>query len=125
MQLDHVQLAAPPDCEGAARRFYGDLLGLEEIAKPPVLAARGGGVWFRLDEARELHIGVVTIDRFSAATKAHPGLRVSGDELDLLAGRLLEAGHPVVWAPPEEIPGRRRLHTIDPWGNRLELLADA
>ena len=35
MRLDHVQLAAPPGCEAEARAFYGGLLGLEEIEKPP------------------------------------------------------------------------------------------
>ena len=39
--LDHVQIAAPPGCEDAARAFYGGLLGLLEIDKPPLLAVRG------------------------------------------------------------------------------------
>jgi catechol 2,3-dioxygenase-like lactoylglutathione lyase family enzyme len=43
--VDHVQVAAPPGCEAEARRFYGELLGLAEIAKPESLAA-AGGVWF-------------------------------------------------------------------------------
>jgi len=38
--IDHVQVAAPAACEAAARRFYGGLLGLEEIPKPAALAAR-------------------------------------------------------------------------------------
>ena len=45
--LDHVQVAAPPGCEADARRFYGGVLGLAEVAKPEALAARGG-VWFAL-----------------------------------------------------------------------------
>jgi hypothetical protein len=40
--VDHVQLAAPPGCEDAARRFFGELLGLRELEKPAALAARGG-----------------------------------------------------------------------------------
>jgi hypothetical protein len=54
--LDHVQIAAPPGCEPAARHFFGDLLGLEELPKPAPLSARGG-CWFALGD-RELHIGV-------------------------------------------------------------------
>ncbi len=38
--LGHVQVAAPRDCEADARRFYGALLGLEEIEKPAPLRAR-------------------------------------------------------------------------------------
>jgi len=40
--LDHVQLAMPANGEVRAREFYGDLLGLTEIPKPPHLARRGG-----------------------------------------------------------------------------------
>ena len=86
MRLDHVQLAAPPGCEGAARAFYGGLLGLPELPKPAPMRA-SGGAWFSLG-AQELHVGVVA-DGFAPARKAHPGLAVSGDaELDALAARL-------------------------------------
>lgn len=44
--LHHMQLAMPRDEEDVARRFFGGVLGMTEIDKPPVLAARGG-VWFR------------------------------------------------------------------------------
>ena len=118
--VDHVQLAAPAGCEPAARRFFGELLGLDEVDKPPVLAARGG-VWFRLG-AQELHIGV-TVD-FEPALKAHPALRAgSAADLEVLAARLEAAGHAVAWADPAEIPGTRRFFVDDPWCNRLELLA--
>lgn len=39
-RLHHVQLAIPPDGEDKARPFYGAALGMTEVAKPPVLAAR-------------------------------------------------------------------------------------
>ena len=32
--IDHLQIAAPKGCEPEARRFFGDLLGLQEIEKP-------------------------------------------------------------------------------------------
>lgn len=40
--LHHVHLAMPRGEEEKARAFYSGVLGLEEIAKPPNLAARGG-----------------------------------------------------------------------------------
>ncbi len=43
--IDHVQLSMPPGGEDEARQFYGEILGLREIAKPPELAGRGG-CWF-------------------------------------------------------------------------------
>ena len=120
--LDHVQVAAPGGSEDAARRFYGELLELEELPKPPALAGRGG-VWFALGE-HELHIGVA--QKFVPAAKAHPGIAVSSpDELDRLAARLEQADVEVTWADLNEIPGRLRFHVSDPFGNRLELLAPA
>jgi hypothetical protein len=54
--IDHVQVAAPPGCEPAARSFYGGLLELAEVDKPPALAARGG-CWFAVG-GQQLHVGV-------------------------------------------------------------------
>ena len=117
MILDHVQLAAPPGSEDEARRFYGEMLGLEEIPKPQPLQA-SGGLWFRLGD-RELHLGIE--EPFAPARKAHPGLRTQPDRLAALAVRLEAAGAPVQW--DERYPGVRRFYTADPFGNRLEILA--
>jgi catechol 2,3-dioxygenase-like lactoylglutathione lyase family enzyme len=111
--IDHVQVAAPPGCEPAAREFYGRVLGLEEIAKPEQLRARGG-VWFRVG-AQELHIGVE--DPFIAAGKAHPGLVET--DLDALRDRL-RAAH-VEFGDDEKIAAVDRLFVSDPFGNRLEI----
>ncbi len=118
--LDHVQVAAPQGCEEAARDFYGRLLGLAEIEKPPALRRRGG-CWFAIGP-HELHVGVA--DPFVPAAKAHPGLRVrSSAALAELAVRLAGEGVALEWADESEIPGRTRLHVHDPFGNRVELLA--
>jgi catechol 2,3-dioxygenase-like lactoylglutathione lyase family enzyme len=116
--LDHVQVAAPPGCEAAARRFYRELLGLPEVAKPAPLQA-AGGVWFACG-GQQLHVGVT--DDFTPARKAHPALGVSGEaDLRALAARLEEAGAAVEW--DDRLPGVARFYTADPWGNRVELLA--
>ena len=118
--LDHVQVAAPVGCEEEARSFYGGLLALEEIPKPPLLAARGG-CWFRLGD-HELHVGVT--EQFLPAAKAHPGIAATSlPALRELAERLVRAGATVEWAAAAELEGRERFHVRDPWGNRLELLA--
>jgi catechol 2,3-dioxygenase-like lactoylglutathione lyase family enzyme len=113
-RLHHVQLAVPRGGEDRCRAFWHDLLGLEEIEKPPVLAARGG-CWFRGD-GLEVHLGVE--DPFTPARKAHPGILVSG--LPALAEALEAAGHPVTW--DADFPGHARCYVADPFGNRLELL---
>jgi hypothetical protein len=112
--LDHVQLAAPRGSEEALRAFYVDLLGLTEIPKPHVLAARGG-CWFRTGTVH-LHIGIE--DDFHPARKAHPGLRVTG--IEAIAARLTAHGVPVTW--DDELPGHKRFFSADPVGNRLEFL---
>ena len=112
--IDHVQLAAPAGCEDAARRFFGELLGLEEIEKPEPLQSRGG-VWFRVG-AQQLHVGVEP--DFSPARKAHPAFSVSG--YDELQNRLRAAR--VRLTEDDSIPGLRRCYVADPWGNRIELL---
>ena len=118
--LHHVQVAAPPGCEDASRAFYGALLGLSEIDKPPLLAVRGG-CWFQVGVG-ELHVGIE--DPFRPALKAHPALLVGSVEtLEGLAKSLTAAGVELQWADDAEIPTQRRFHVSDPWGNRLEIVA--
>jgi catechol 2,3-dioxygenase-like lactoylglutathione lyase family enzyme len=117
--LDHVQVAAPPDCESEARRYYGELLGLTEIEKPEPLRSRGG-VWFTVGP-QQLHVGVTA--QFSPAGKAHPAFSVAAGEIEALADRLASSGADVLW--DDTLPGVRRFFSEDPWGNRIELVAGA
>ena len=115
--LDHVQVAAPAGQEEEARRFFGAVLGLEELPKPASLAGRGG-VWFRCGDS-ELHVGVEP--EFAPARKAHPAFRV--ENLDGLRRRLEAAGNET--HDDVEVPGVRRFHARDPFGNRLEFVERA
>lgn len=112
--LHHVQLAAPPGSEERSRWFYGTVLELPEVPKPPVLAARGGA-WFRSAHV-EVHIGAE--DDFRPARKAHPGLLVT--DLPAVTARIESHGVAVTW--DDDFPGFRRCYVSDPHGNRLELL---
>jgi catechol 2,3-dioxygenase-like lactoylglutathione lyase family enzyme len=113
-RIDHIQIAAPEGCEPAARDFYGSVLGMKEIEKPPVLRARGG-CWFECG-SQQVHIG---IERdFQAAKKAHPAFVVF--HLDELRETLRARGVKVV--DDENLPGARRFYAEDPWGNRLEFV---
>lgn len=112
--LHHIQLAMPIGGEELARNFYSGLLGIPEVSKPSELAKRGGA-WFESASVR-VHLGV-EID-FRPARKAHPGILVR--DLQLLLGRLREAGYEVINAEPLE--GYEHVYVNDPFGNRLELL---
>ena len=113
--IDHVQLATPAGEEETARRFYSGLLGMTEILKPPELAKRGG-CWFESGGV-QVHLGVE--EEFRPAKKAHPAFRCG--DYDALVSRLRAAGVEVTAA--EDIPGVRRCHVHDPFGNRVELIA--
>jgi len=112
--IDHVQLALPRGAEEKARRFFRDLLGMTEIAKPPGLAKRGG-CWFASGNV-QIHLGVE--DEFRAAKKAHPALRCA--DYDGLVARLRAAAVDV--QDDNSIPEMRRCHISDPFGNRIELI---
>ena len=114
LPMHHVQLAVPAGGEDASRAFWRDVLGMRELEKPPVLAARGG-CWFR-GGGLEVHLGVE--EPFTPARKAHPGLLVAG--LRAVATALERAGHPVTW--DDDFPGHERFYSADPFGNRLEFL---
>lgn len=114
IRIDHVQLAMPPGTEDLCRGFYVTVLGMEELPKPPLLAARGG-LWLTKGEV-QIHLGVE--EDFRPARKAHPAILVR--DLNGLAERLMQAGEEPVW--DDTIPGVRRFFVSDPLGNRLEFI---
>lgn len=113
--IDHVQLAMPTGEEDRARAFYGGLLGMNEIPKPAELAKRGG-CWFVSGNV-QVHLGI-ELD-FRPAKKAHPALRCL--DYDALTSHLRAAGIEIT--DDDSIPGVRRCHICDPFGNRIELIA--
>ena len=114
--IAHVQLAIPPGAEDAARRFYGELLGLRELPKPESLRDRGG-VWFECG-MQEIHCG---IEDPIAPSRRHPAFIVSG--LQELKSLLESAGMETNEERP--LPGYTRFYTRDPFGNRLEFMERA
>lgn len=113
--IDHVQLAMPAGGEDTARRFYADVLGMTELPKPHELAKRGG-CWFESGNV-QIHLGVENY--FRPAKKAHPALRCT-NYAGLLA-HLRSAG--ILVHEVDDVPGVRRCHIHDPFGNRIELIS--
>ncbi len=112
-RIDHVQLCIPPGAEGAAREFYGRVLGLEEIEKPAPLK-RNGGMWFRIADL-QLHLGV---EPPAPASKRHPAFEVE----DARAVRSYLDGRGVATRDETDVEGVVRFSLFDPFGNRIELL---
>jgi len=114
--IDHVQLAAPKECEEKARAFFQGILGWTEIPKPKALQAKGG-VWFQAGH-HQVHIGVQA--DFTPATKAHPAFEV--EELDTLRTHLLLNDICITDDEHRLDEGVKRFFIHDPFGNRIEFL---
>ena len=113
-KIDHVQLAMPMGLEDEARKFYGEILGLEEVQKPEPLRKRGG-VWFSKGRVH-LHLGVE--EPFVPAKKAHPAFEVHQIE----GFKYYLSSQAVEYTVDENLPGANRIYVSDPFGNRLEFL---
>jgi catechol 2,3-dioxygenase-like lactoylglutathione lyase family enzyme len=116
VRLDHVQLAMPPGREDAAEAFYSGLLGFQRVPKPPELEARGG-CWF-VRGSTAVHLGVE--EGFRPARKAHPAFVVR--DLAALEEVLHNAGVEV--RPNPDAPAGEGAYLDDPFGNRIELIAE-
>jgi catechol 2,3-dioxygenase-like lactoylglutathione lyase family enzyme len=114
--IHHVQLAMPAGREADAVAFYSGILGIPQVAKPAHLEQRGG-CWFE-DGAVRVHLGVES--DFRPARKAHPAFLV--DDLSSMRERLESAGMAIVEDQP--LTGYERFYVDDPFGNRLEFLAE-
>jgi WD40 repeat protein/catechol 2,3-dioxygenase-like lactoylglutathione lyase family enzyme len=114
--IDHIHLTAPTGSEDKIREFYGDVLGLNEISKPPQLADRGG-VWFDCGNL-QLHIGVEAAPG-NTYSKRHVAFRVA--DLDAVRAALTDNGYAI--EEETTLPeGRRRFYCRDSVGNRLEFV---
>ncbi len=116
MKLDHIQLAMPKGGEKKARAFFSDPLGMKEEEKPYPLSERGV-CWFRKGRVI-LHLGVE--DGFIPQKKAHPAFAVP--DLNALEQKLKASGGDVLW--DDALPTRRRFHSSDPFGNRIEFIRE-
>jgi catechol 2,3-dioxygenase-like lactoylglutathione lyase family enzyme len=115
LSIHHAQITIPSGAEAEARRFYCELLGLEEIAKPDPLAGRGG-FWLQAGDL-QVHIGTEDgIER--ERSKAHVAYLV--DDLNACRTKLKENGVAILEGIP--IPNYLRFEFRDPFGNRVEFL---
>lgn len=111
--IEHVLLGMPPGAEDRARAFYSGVLGMPEVPKPGASDRRG--VWFTAGAAT-LHLGVNTV--FAPASYTHPAFLV--DDLSTYSARCANAGCKV--EPQMPFADFIRVHTFDPFGNRIELM---
>jgi len=115
--LHHAQITIPKGKEEGGKRFYCNLLGLDEIKKPDSLKGRGG-FWLQVGE-REVHVGTEDgLDRFT--TKAHLAYLVN--DISYWKSVLEKSEIQVMEGVP--IPGFDRFEFRDPFGNRVEMIQE-
>ena len=112
--IDHIQISAPPGSEEQVRAFYGDVLGLREIHKPPQLLARGG-VWYDCGNL-QLHIGIDNAPD-NERLRRHVAFRVA--DVEIVRQRLAERGF-AIEADQAPLEGVTRFYCRDTVGNRVE-----
>ena len=110
-QIDHVSIIIT-DVE-RSRRFYRDVLGLKEIAKPKTFDFIV--LWFELGN-QQLHF--LLKDRPDAVSARHFAVRVA----DAQAARRHFAAHGVDTQETTRIPQCDRFFVADPDGNRVEVI---
>lgn len=109
-RLDHFLISVPEGKTADARKFYKDVMGLEEIpGNHPK-----GAIWFNMGDI-QLHIreeaGQVISDR-------HPAFEI--EDIEQAKDYLKNSG--VALSYSSEIDGRQRFFIRDPFGNRIEFL---
>lgn len=110
-QIDHVSVLIT-DVE-RSRRFYRDVLGLKEIAKPRTFDF--SVLWFDLGN-QQLHL--LLKDRPDALSPRHFALRVADAE----TARAYFRRHDIAAQETTPIPGADRFFIADPDSNRIEII---
>lgn len=100
----------------AAKRFYGEVLGLDLLMDQGWIATYGS------DERMRVQISIMA--EGGSGTPV-PDLSVEVDDLDEALRRVPEAGFPVEYGPADEPWGVRRFYTRDPFGRRVNILVHA
>jgi catechol 2,3-dioxygenase-like lactoylglutathione lyase family enzyme len=113
MKLQHVSSPYPEGHKADVRRFYGDVLGLDEVEIPRTLDV-ANLVWYSVGDGMELHFYVGDLAPGSAR---HFCLDV--EDLADTRRRLTEAGFEPYDTTP--IHNRPRFFCRDPFDNLVEL----
>lgn len=98
----------------AARRFYGDILGLD------LLMDHGWIVTYGSSERMPVQISIATEGGSGAPT---PDLSIEVEDVDTVLARMVAGGFPPTYGPADEPWGVRRFFVHDPFGKLVNILA--
>lgn len=114
--LNHVNVTVPVNAEAAAKKFYGTVLGLRELPKPPG-TRQNVGAWYELGGV-QLHLSVEE-NANNAASDRHVCYVVAN--IATAERHLRDSGVEII-SDPRPIPGVSRFYVRDPGGNLLEIV---
>lgn len=106
----NIETATP----SAARRFYGDIFGLDLLMDHGWIATLGSDATMTVQ---------VSFASEGGAGTPVPDLSIEVDDLDAALARVREAGVPIEYGPAVEPWGVRRFFVRDPFGKLLNVLA--
>jgi catechol 2,3-dioxygenase-like lactoylglutathione lyase family enzyme len=104
---------ATPD-PAAARRFYGEVLGLELLMDHGWIATYGSSA--------KMTVQISFASEGGSGTPV-PDLSIEVDDVDAALARMTEAGFAIEYGPADEPWGVRRFFVRDPFGKLVNILA--
>jgi catechol 2,3-dioxygenase-like lactoylglutathione lyase family enzyme len=115
-QVHHIQIFVPPETEEACKRFYGEILGLEEIPKPEQFR-KNGGAWYQ-HGPNQLHLSRMRHPEDNLNSVRHVCYMVH--DLAHAEKVMREAGVEII---PDDRPVKEwiRFYVRDPGGNYIEI----
>jgi catechol 2,3-dioxygenase-like lactoylglutathione lyase family enzyme len=99
----------------AAKRFYADVVGLDQVGETPDVALFGTQPQVVLEKADAEAHAEGLVGRFT-------GLSFAAEDADALYGELTRAGVPTHGAPERQPWGGIFVHADDPSGNTITFL---
>lgn len=115
-QVHHIQIFVSPEVEQDTKRFYGEVLGLQEIPKPEP-HRQYGGTWYQ-HGPNQLHLSLLSHPEDNRGSQRHVCYMVA--ELAHAEKVLRAAGVEIL---PDERPFDqwKRFYVRDPGGNNIEI----
>jgi extradiol dioxygenase family protein len=102
-----------------ARRFYGEILALDEVERPPEIAARFRSAWYRIG-ASELHV-VENREFRPLDSPLAPHIAVVTNDFEALTAQIAGRGGQFRFGPGTGPDGVLRAILEDSTGNTLEI----
>lgn len=103
------------DHEEAAKTFYGTVLGLKQLPKPPG-TRQNSGAWYELGGV-QLHLSVEE-NNANAASDRHVCYVVA--DIEAAARHMRDEGTQII-PDPSPMAGVKRFYVRDPGGNLIEI----